>query len=591
MAYIIRVWNSQRLNGEHMHGAQVRTRLFDRLNEQELLSSQDAATLPRPPALYTSFQQNVQPDHAFSVCGFPSQCDVCSLLGENRLPSFGGLKCLLPFLVVEAKWQANKADMNKLLLEMLTIQRYKEILRLLAFASGLEASAWKMDMYSLGFYWRNDCLELWTICTCSSTPTTLNTCPICRENIGQQQRLTHCTECEAPFHQDCVLNMLKEEEPKHPSWYYGNWCKEDCFERKNRNYRAKQELVLQLQNEKELEMAFALVEWLAKERMKMRTFLLDVWKVLGQPLFPFGHEGKNVNGVQEREEAQKRGKKHKKPKHNAAAAEEEWVAVAEMKILCKGRCDKPLSLVSIQQPNGTPLLAVHKAYHPTEATALTKVRGHHHVVKLIQASDEGLLLEYVETGKRGDRWIPSSIAELVNALFQLTMAVVHCHKNHIIHADIKPSNVLVKKRSNRVVLIDFNCAIIFEAKPMGVGPIESGTRGWGSPEFEAGNSEECGITVDSWGIGVMAFFWLTQGGRFKDSSQGVKAWLQPDPQRLLDIATNKEHLSDKLVKEKGAAEVWRVARLLLDPSPYRPTAAKILQSFAGLKEKLLPRLL
>ncbi|KAL6056777.1 hypothetical protein QOT17_015886 [Balamuthia mandrillaris] len=55
--------------------------------------------------------------------------------------------------------------------------------------------------------------------------------------------------------------------------------------------------------------------------------------------------------------------------------------------------------------------------------------------------------------------------------------------------------------------------------------------------------EPCGITVDSWGIGVMAFFWLTQGGLFGNANRGLKAWKERDPQLLLDIAINKENLS------------------------------------------------
>jgi hypothetical protein len=41
---------------------------------------------------------------------------------------------------------------------------------------------------------------------------------------------------------------------------------------------------------------------------------------------------------------------------------------------------------------------------------------------------------------------------------QLLLALFHCHKNNVIHGDIKPSNIMISSINNKVTLIDFGCS-------------------------------------------------------------------------------------------------------------------------------------
>lgn len=90
---------------------------------------------------------------------------------------------------------------------------------------------------------------------------------------------------------------------------------------------------------------------------------------------------------------------------------------------------------------------------------------HPHIANLYEFEDQGpiafLALEYVEgtdlekERRRGRRWTPQEAAELLLAMAD---ALSHTHEKGILHRDIKPGNILIENKTNRVVLTDFGLA-------------------------------------------------------------------------------------------------------------------------------------
>lgn len=93
--------------------------------------------------------------------------------------------------------------------------------------------------------------------------------------------------------------------------------------------------------------------------------------------------------------------------------------------------------------------------------------------------------------------------------YKLANALKYCHKNNVIHGDIKAENVLLDIKNNRIVqayLIDFNlshnnvfCNLI---------DARHGTIGYIAPEVLSSNNKYCGYKADIWSFGVLVYTML-----------------------------------------------------------------------------------
>ena len=98
-------------------------------------------------------------------------------------------------------------------------------------------------------------------------------------------------------------------------------------------------------------------------------------------------------------------------------------------------------------------------------------------------------------------------------LEQLCQALAHLHRGRVIHLDLRPRNVLLDVRENKVKLVDFGAAQRVELRFSGNGPSAVRGRhfaaaGDGSPEFHAPeviSSGPVGTYTDMWSFGLLIY--------------------------------------------------------------------------------------
>ena len=136
-----------------------------------------------------------------------------------------------------------------------------------------------------------------------------------------------------------------------------------------------------------------------------------------------------------------------------------------------------------------------------------------------------LVMEYASEGELQDRIIKvGSLEESeTRRLFaQIVHAVQYCHDHHIVHRDIKASNILIDYRGN-AKLCDFGLAaeVIPGQKLAGF----CGTLPYCAPELLQAEKYE-GLPVDIWSLGVLLFLMVSgnlpfQGRSFVDLKQEI----------------------------------------------------------------------
>lgn len=173
-----------------------------------------------------------------------------------------------------------------------------------------------------------------------------------------------------------------------------------------------------------------------------------------------------------------------------------------------------------------------------EVGALLKVQ-HANVIRIVDAGEsegrpwfamefvKGTDLEAVlrENLRRTDATLE---CERIREIFaQLADALAHCHRQGVVHRDVKPANILIEEQTGRPILTDFGLmksAGVGEASraltatneiigtPAFMGPEQIEPKGrWGSP----------GPASDVWGLGMSMYFALTGRLPFNTTSMSV----------------------------------------------------------------------
>ena len=144
---------------------------------------------------------------------------------------------------------------------------------------------------------------------------------------------------------------------------------------------------------------------------------------------------------------------------------------------------------------------------------------------------------------------PDTFPDLWKYLYDIALAIESCHKNNIIHLDIKPSNILYSK-SGDVFLCDFESAI--EGKE-DEDPTVFGTLPYWSPEVCEENEDANDFPRDMWAFGVLIIETVYQTYPFNDD---------PDPD---DKGMNEQYAraigllkSIKLFLTEAVTGVWSI---------------------------------
>ena len=240
----------------------------------------------------------------------------------------------------------------------------------------------------------------------------------------------------------------------------------------------------------------------------------------------------------------------------------------------------------------------------TEVSVLRELRGHPHIVQLHDVFEDTnymhLVLEYCETdlAQHLKKNAPLREPEIHDILSQLSRAVQHVRKHQIVHRDIKPHNVLLKKDAKStskycVKLTDFGFACKLAATDMTAtfcgSPLHM------APEVLSGGQYD--PKADLWSIGTIAYQCATGTTPYRASSvkdlrlklldaqkrrqalpmpphvsreftDFVRALLQPDPKRRLDFTDFYAHafFHKQFRQDNDGAEFTEVEPSVLQPA-------------------------
>jgi serine/threonine-protein kinase len=120
-----------------------------------------------------------------------------------------------------------------------------------------------------------------------------------------------------------------------------------------------------------------------------------------------------------------------------------------------------------------------------------------------------LLMEYAR-GIELESWLqrhgPMPATRALGVLSQLAAAIDHLHAQGYVHADLKPTHVMLDEAAgDRIKLLDFGSA--FDSRDSRQSCEVSGTPGYMAPEQARG--ERCGPAIDVYGLAALASELLT----------------------------------------------------------------------------------
>lgn len=125
--------------------------------------------------------------------------------------------------------------------------------------------------------------------------------------------------------------------------------------------------------------------------------------------------------------------------------------------------------------------------------------------ELIPGVGEAMVMEYVD-GSELREWLKSDKARdgkaRLNVVRQIAEAIEYIHSMGISHRDLKPDNVLVSHKGNRVKIIDFGLG---DGDDFVVYKRSVGTKTFGAPEQRSDTGHEASMSADIYALGkIMA---------------------------------------------------------------------------------------
>jgi len=157
--------------------------------------------------------------------------------------------------------------------------------------------------------------------------------------------------------------------------------------------------------------------------------------------------------------------------------------------------------------------------------------------------------------------------------YQLIQAISHCHKNFIVHHDIKLENILLTNDKQTIKLIDFGFCWEVDKNSIDVeygGIVHRfcGSEAYLAPEILVNSDGYLGFPVDIWASGIILFALL----------QNKFPFAADDPQLLYEQATDSEYIANLLTNFNDNADLYDLFSRIFEIDPKkRITADEILQ--------------
>ena len=156
-----------------------------------------------------------------------------------------------------------------------------------------------------------------------------------------------------------------------------------------------------------------------------------------------------------------------------------------------------------------------------EAATLEKLQENSQIPRILAYFEDNgeayLVQEYIEGATLAQKLEEQDFleSEVVHILLQL-LKIINCvHSKGVIHRDIKPTNIIWRKKDNKLVLIDFGA--VKEISHLGNQDTVIGTRGYAPNEQWQGKATICS---DIYAIGMIGITALTGIDPSLDSYQG-----------------------------------------------------------------------
>jgi NIMA (never in mitosis gene a)-related kinase len=126
-----------------------------------------------------------------------------------------------------------------------------------------------------------------------------------------------------------------------------------------------------------------------------------------------------------------------------------------------------------------------------------------------------IVMEYAEGGDLSKREATDLTEnEIVDIFAQTCFAVEYCHRQNVVHRDLKPQNIFMAA-SDRIKLGDFGMSEMLEDSNATT-PMHVGTPLYFSPEMVT--EQPCGTKADMWSLGVILYHLLMHRHPFAGKS-------------------------------------------------------------------------